>query len=151
MDEKIEAWLKENLDKYRNPDGRIRIGGLQSAIEASLGTGIESPELYAWLEQNGFVKPYTDREIKKREKVKIAGCLPALRRVFKGEIDLPIKEGKDMGKVGWPKGKKRGKRKAGRPKTRTSANGSADAEFSAITHNGRVYVALEDAQRIFGR
>ena len=105
----------------------------------------------ALLEQNGFVKPYTDREIKKREKVKIAGCLPALRRVFKGEIDLPIKEGKDMGKVGWPKGKKRGKRKAGRPKTRTSANGSADAEFSAITHNGRVYVALEDAQRIFGR
>ena len=55
MDEKITAWLKENVEKFRNPDGRVRIGFLESAIEASLGTSVGNQELYAWLEENGLV------------------------------------------------------------------------------------------------
>lgn len=127
MDEKIADWLKENVDKYCNPDGRVRVGGLQSAIEASLGTSVGNAELYAWLEENGYVHPVGN--VKKKEIKKMV-------------------EGVKMGKVGWPKGRPRGKRKqAGKyldPKDGIS-------EITVYLYHGRVLIPLDEAQRIFSK
>lgn len=130
MDEKTALWLKDNVEQFRNPDGRVRIGGLESAIEASLGVSVGNYELYAWLEENGFVHPdEKPRKPKSKEEVK------------------------DMGKVGWPKGKKRGKyKKNGAAQALTFLDPKDGiAPITAYAYGGRILILLEDAQRIFSK
>ena len=102
MDEKIELWLKENVDKYRNSDGRVRVGALENAIENVLGTGVENVELYAWLEKNKYVNP--EQEYHKRSE-------------------------KMGNKVGWPKGRSRKGQRRGAVKAVVSATGSFEARI----------------------
>lgn len=130
MDEKITAWLKDNVEKYRNPDGRVRIGAVESAIEASLGASVGNQELYAWLEENGYMHPF--------------------EKVTKKEIKKMV-EGVKMGKVGWPKGRPRGKRKSkvGLSMSIHPVNLNGAVPFTGYIVGGRVLIPLEDAQRIF--
>ena len=120
MDETTALWLKDNVDKYRNPDGRVRIGGLESALEASLGVSVENPELYKWLEKNGMVHSVTERELKKEEGVK----------------------------MGWPKGMPRkgriSKVKSNRPRTyKKLRHSSGVKKIEAYEIGGRIFVPLE--------
>ena len=67
----LVKWLKDNVDKYREKNGRLKISRIQDAVESEFGEFMNEAKFAEWIENGNTKKCETFRRIKKRIKKRI--------------------------------------------------------------------------------